>query len=133
MNNKECQAETEVQQSDAAEVTKSAHTCCNTNVVGGSFPLDPFLEVIRKRFPKYISVQETKCNALRKKHSALFRKQHYNDYCFIEYNEGCSFFSISIFKSDWKDFEKVENDFLDFSFSFAVTLKDVETIMNCIV
>ncbi len=97
-------------------------------------PLDNFIEKICKRFPKYISVEETKCNVMmRGKHSALFRKQHYNEYCFIEFDEGCHSYSLTIFKSDWKDFERIEGDFLNFSFSFAVTFQDVETIMNCIV
>lgn len=105
----------------------------NNHVSSSSFPLDAFAKVIRKSFHKSIFVEETKCNVLRKKHSLLFRKQHYNDYCFLEYTESCSCYSITIFKSDWKDFEKIEGDFLDFSFSFAVTLKDVKTIMNCLV
>ena len=34
MMNNERQAETEVQQSDGADVTMSGHTCCNTIVSG---------------------------------------------------------------------------------------------------
>ncbi len=133
MQNSNSNAGAAIDSSTTDEVTTSSQTIAKPNVVGSSFPLDPFIELIRKRFPKYISAEETKANVFRKKHSALFRKQHYNDYCFVEYTESCSCFSITIFKSDWKDFEKIEGDFLDFSFSFAVTLKDVETIMNCLV
>ena len=133
MQNSNSNAGTAADSTTTAEVTTSSQTITKPNVMCSSFPLDPFIEVIRKRFPKFINAEETKQNIFRKKHSALFRKQHYNDYCFLEYTESCSCFSITIFKSDCKDFEKIEGEFLDFSFSFAVTLKDVETIMNCLV
>ena len=96
------------------------------------FYFDEYVVLIRKRFPKYIFVEETKCNILRKKDSVLFRKEHYNEYCFLEYTKGCDCYSITLFKSNWKGFEEIEGDFLE-GISFAVTKGDLETIMNCVV
>lgn len=107
----------------------------NKGAVSGSsstLPLDEFVEIIRKRFPKYISPDDTRDNILRKKDSVLFRKEHYNEYLFLEYTRSCDSYSITLFKSDWKDFEKIECDFLE-GFSFAVNKSDLHVIMNCIV
>lgn len=116
--------------SDAAFV--ASHSCTDSNSIEQK-PLDAYVEIIRKRFPKYIYAEETKCNILRRIYSVLFRKEHYNEYCFLEYNKSCESYSLSFFKSDWKDFEKIETDFLYNSISFAVFKEDLETIMNCIV
>lgn len=81
---------------------------------------------------KYIPIQETKCNAL-KEHAVLFRKEDYVEYCYLEYNEGSDNVSITLFKSDWKGFEKIEDDFLE-RFSFAAKDRsETSVIMNTLV
>lgn len=97
-----------------------------------TLPLDAFVEIIRKRFPKYISPDDTKCNIFRKKDCVLFRKEHHNEYCLLKYTRGCDSYSITLFKSDWKDWERIEGDFLNNSFSFAVFKNDLQVIMDCI-
>ena len=95
-------------------------------------PLDEHVEIVSKRFPKYISIQETKCNAM-KEHGVLFKKAYYNEYCYLEYDKRSHCVLITLFKSDWKDFEKTEDDFLK-GFSFAVTDKsETFVIINTLV
>jgi len=129
-------AGTTVESSTNVEVEQVSQPIAKPNV-GGSFlskkPLDDYVDIIRKRFPKYISIEETKCNAMKQKYCALFRQEHYNEYCFIEYYEGSESYSITLFQSDWKDFERIESDFLNFKISFSVGLNDLKTIMNCMV
>ena len=97
-----------------------------------TLPLDEHIEIISTRFPKYIPIQETTCNAM-KGDAMLFKKEYYNEYCYLEYNKGSDSVSITLFKSDWKDFEKIENDFLE-GFSFVVKDKsETSVIMNTLV
>jgi hypothetical protein len=78
--------------------------------------INPYIDLVRKKFPKFISFEKTKDNVF--KNGFLFRKEHYNDYCFVEHHKSTDTIVFSIFKSDWKAFEKIEGDFLDQSFSF---------------
>ncbi|HEY5390729.1 MAG TPA: hypothetical protein VIJ57_01345 [Hanamia sp.] len=97
-----------------------------------TLPLDDHIEIVSTRFPKYVPIQETKCNAM-KEDAVLFKKEYYNEYCYLEYNKGTGRVSITLFKSDWKDFEKIEGDFLE-GFSFAVKDKsETSVIMNTLV
>lgn len=129
MQNNERQAGTEVQQSDAADVTmSSSHNA--KHLVGCCFssnhnekqkkvlPLDEHIEIVNKKFPKYIVIEETQCKAM-KSDAVLFKKQHYNEYCYLEYNKGCDAVSLTFFKCDWSSFEKIESEFLE-GFSFCV-------------
>lgn len=102
------------------------------NDISSKKPLDDFVEIIQKQFPKYVFIEETKENILRMEDSALFKKEGCNEYCFLEYKRNSGNFNITLFKSDSKDFEIIENHFLE-GLSFAVNKSDLETIMNCIV
>ena len=94
-----------------------------------TLPLDDHIEIVSKRFPKYIPIQETKCKAM-KEDAVLFKKEYYNEYCYLEKKKGSDCVLITLFKSDWKDFEKIEDDFLE-GFSFTVTDKsETSVIMN---
>ena len=95
-------------------------------------PLDDHIEIVSKRFPKYVHTQETKCSAM-EEDVVLFKKEYYNEYCYLEYTKGSDYISITLFKSDWENFEKIESDFLE-GFSFAVKDKSETTvIMNTLV
>ena len=97
-----------------------------------TLPLTDHIEIVSIKFPKYISIQETKCNVM-KRDAVLFRKEYYNEYCYLEYNKGSDCVTITLFKSDRKDFEKIEEDFLE-GFSFAVKDKsETSVIMNTLV
>ncbi len=78
--------------------------------------IESYIEIVRAKFPKSISIEKTKDNVFRD--GLLFRKEHYNDYCFVEYHKSTDSVVFSIFKSDWKTFEKIEGEFLDSAFSF---------------
>ena len=68
-----------------------------------------------------------------KEDAVLFKKEYYNEYCYLEYNKGTNRVSITLFKSDWKDFEKIEDDFME-GFSFAVKDKsETSVIINALV
>jgi hypothetical protein len=92
--------------------------------------INPYVDLVRKKFPKFISIEKTNGNAFAD--GLLFRKEHYNDYCFIEHHKSTDTIVFSIFKSAWKAFEKIEGDFLDHSVSFnfrdetqAITLMNI--------
>lgn len=92
--------------------------------------INPYVDLVRKKFPKFISIEKTDTNAF--SGGLLFRKEHYNDYCFVEHHKSTDTIVFSIFKSDWKAFHKIEGDFLDHSFSFnfkeeseAITLMNI--------
>ncbi len=78
------------------------------------------IEIIRKKFPKSITIEKTECNSLLNGNTdrLLLKKEHYNEYCLAEIPKGTGDFSFTIFKSDWKNFERIESDFMD-GFSFA--------------
>lgn len=102
-------------------------------LLAAAFPFS--LEIIRKRFPVSIDIQETECNLMLNGNSdrLLLKKEFYNEYCFVEIQKGTNGLGFTIFKSDWKDFEKIESDFQE-GFSFAVKDKsEVFTIMNTLV
>lgn len=93
------------------------------------------LEIIRKRFPVSVDIEETEWNLMKKfsYNRILLKKQHYNEYCFVELHKSTNGFGFTIFKSDWKDFEKIETDFEN---GFSFTPKDctqIEVIMNTLV
>lgn len=93
------------------------------------------LEIIRKRFPVSVDIKNTECNLMKNGnyYSMLLKKQHYNEYCFVEIHKATNGFGFTIFKSDWKDFEKIENDF-QYGFSFAPKdCTQIEVIMNTLV
>ena len=93
------------------------------------------LEIIRKRFPVSIDIEETELNMMKKcnYNRILLKKQHYNEYCLVELHKGTNSLGFTIFKSDWKDFEKIENDFQD-GFSFAPKdCTQIEVIINTLV
>lgn len=95
--------------------------------------LDFYFETIRKKFPKTITLEETEDNVFKREKSFLFKKQWYNDYLFLEYHKGTDDYTISLFKSDWIAFERIELDFLNEAITFTITKQDLETIINCIV
>lgn len=94
--------------------------------------LDEHIEIVLSKFPKYVPIQETKYSVM-KEDAVLFKKEHYNEYCYLEYNKRRDSISITLFKCDWKDFEKIEDDFLE-GFSFALKDKsETLVIMNALV
>jgi len=117
-----------------SEVSTTIETPAIGNVLlAAAFPFS--LEIIRKRFPVSIDIQETECNLMLNGNSdrLLLKKEFYNEYCFVEIQKGTNGLGFTIFKSDWKDFEKIESDFQE-GFSFAVKDKsEVFAIMNTLV
>jgi len=95
-------------------------------------PLDPIIEVVRVKFPKYVPIQETPYNAFDKS-GALYKKEHYNDYCFAEMNKESRGFIITLFQCDWKEFERIEDEFVHHSFSFEILYRtQAESILYCL-
>lgn len=93
------------------------------------------LEIIRKRFPVSVDIKNTEYNLMKKGnyYSMLLKKQHYNEYCLIEIHKGTNSFGFTIFKSDYKDFEKIETDFGN-GFSFAPKdCTQIEVVINTLV
>lgn len=93
------------------------------------------LEIIMKRFPKLITIDETECNSMQdcNHDRLLFKKEYYNEYCLVEIPKGVDDLSLTIFKSDWKDFERIESDFI-VGFSFAPKDKsETFVIMNTLI
>ena len=101
-------------------------------LLAAAFPL--LIEIIRKRFPVLIDIQETECNSMKNNHDRLLlKKEYYNEYCLVEINKGTQQLGFTIFKSDWKDFSKIESDFME-GFSFAPKERsEVFVIMNTLV
>lgn len=65
--------------------------------------------------------------------AVLFKKQFYNEYCYLEIDKGSGGVSFTLFKCDWSAFEKIEDEFLN-GFSFAVKDKsETFTIINTLV
>lgn len=93
------------------------------------------LEIIRKRFPVSLDIEETECKAMTNGNfdRLLFRKEFYNEYCLVEIHKGSRDFGITLFKSDWKSFEKIEGDFIE-GFSFKPKDKaETFVLMNVLV
>ena len=89
--------------------------------------------LVQKKFSKYVSIQETKCNAMKRGAGMLLKKQFYNEYCYLEYDQGSGGISLTFFKCDWSDFEKIETEFME-GFSFAVRDRiETGTIINALV
>ena len=91
-------------------------------------PLDSYTEQIKKKFPKHIPLEETEINIFNKA-GALFKQENYNTYCFLEPVE-CGI-AVSFFKCDWKPFEKIEDEYLDYSICFCfVTQEELGKILE---
>ena len=92
------------------------------------------LLIIRKKFPLVKEIEETEWNTmLQNQDRILLKKQHYNDYCFVEICKGTSALSFTIFKSDWIQFKKIESDMGE-GFSFAPKdEKETAVIINALV
>ena len=102
-------------------------------LLAAAFP--EHLEIIRKRFPKSVTIAETECNAmLNSNHDRLLlKKEYYNEYCLVELNKGSEDISFTIFKSNWNVFERIERDFME-GFSFAPKDKsETFVVMNTLV
>lgn len=98
-----------------------------------AFPIS--LEIIKKKFPISVEIQETECNSMMIGNidRLLFKSKYYNHYCFIEIVIKTYELRLTIFKSDHKNFEKIESDFLT-GFCFATKdKKDVNAIINSLV
>lgn len=96
-----------------------------------SKPLDELAQLVRTRFPKYVSIPDSKFNII-KKDGALWKKQHYNEYCYIRFSNDC--FEFTLFKCDWIPFDKIESAYMDDSTSFAIkNMDEVKVILNCLV
>jgi hypothetical protein len=94
---------------------------------------DKILAAVRARFPKSISIEETKYNTMKGK-GLLFRKSYNNDYCFLETNKGSKGIIITLFQSHWKNFDDIENDFDSDHFSFSVeSAEEIKFILNRLV
>jgi len=78
------------------------------------------LEIVRTKFPVSVDIQETECNSMTNGNHdrMLLKKEYYNEYCLVEIQKGTEQFHLTIFKSDWKDFERIESDFM-YGFSFV--------------
>jgi|GEM_PF-2283843 len=113
------------------ETTNNTPPIANV-LLAAAFPLS--LEMIKNRFPVSVEIKETECNTMKSNHDRLlFKKEHYNDYCLVEVHNGTQGLGITLFKSDWKDFEKIECDFME-GFSFAPKDKsETFVIMNTLV
>ena len=83
-----------------------------------SLPLDPHAEIINSKFPKYIPIEETECQAFNEK-GVLFKEPHQNNYCFLRLRPD-GFFELSLFKSDQSKFEKIEGDYLYNAITFKI-------------
>jgi len=115
------------------ETSLNHETTTIVNVLlAAAFPFS--LEIIRKRFPVSVEIKETECDTMKSNHDRLlFKKEHYNYYCLVEVQLGTQDLGITLFKSDWKDFEKIEYDFND-GFSFLPKDKsEIFVIMNTLV
>lgn len=96
-----------------------------------SKPLDGIVDLVRTRFPKYVSIPDSEFNII-KKDGALWKKQYYNEYCYVRFNNDC--FEMTLFKCDWKPFDKIEDAYSNDSTSFAIKdLNEVKVIINCLV
>jgi len=96
-------------------------------------PLDKHIEIVVKKFPKYVPIEETENNCFPMS-GILFKKEYYNEYAFLEVDRGSGTVSLTLFQSDWKQFEKIANDFVDGHVTFAVSTEgDTKTIINCLV
>jgi hypothetical protein len=91
-------------------------------------PLDPHIEVVNLKFPQYIPIEETEVQVL-KLSAILFKEKFYNNYCYLELkNDGQV--ELSLFKSDNKNFDKIEDDFLENKVTFKIeNVKETEIII----
>jgi len=75
---------------------------------------------IKSQFPINREIDNTESNTFFG--GELFKNEYYNDYCFVKLNKG--FCEISFFKSDNREIEKIEDDYLDFAVSFKIKEED---------
>lgn len=81
-------------------------------------PLDPHVEIIVRKFPKYIPIEETYAHVF-KIDAVLFRESHRNNYCYLELISS-GYVHLSLFKSNWNNYEMLEEDYLKTAVSFKI-------------
>lgn len=91
-------------------------------------PLDPHIEIVNQKFPQYIPIEETKAQVFNQA-AVLFKEKFQNNYCYLELKEGETI-ELTLFKSDYKHFDKIEDDFLQNGVSFKIiNIKQTEIII----
>lgn len=100
--------------------------------IAAALPLDEHIEIITTKFPIYVLIEETEANIMRSD-AVLFKKQFYNEYCYLAFDQESGGATFTLFKCDWPSFEKIEDEFLE-GFSFAVKDKsETLIILNALV
>ena len=84
-------------------------------------PLDPHIEIVNLKFPKYVPIEETDSKVFNQS-AVLFREKFQNNYCYLELKKDGTI-ELSLFKSDYKHFYKIEDDYLKNAVLFKI--KDV--------
>ncbi|MCF6365256.1 MAG: hypothetical protein L3J35_03545 [Bacteroidales bacterium] len=75
---------------------------------------------IQSKFPIKREIENTNSNTFFR--GELFKKEYYNDYCYVKLRKG--YCELSFFQSDNRQFEKIEDDYLDFAINFKIKEED---------
>lgn len=81
-------------------------------------PLTPHIEVVNLKFPQYIPIEETELQVFDLS-GVLFRAKFQNNYCYLKLKNDKKI-ELSFFKSDWKQFDKIEQDYLETAIRFNI-------------
>lgn len=91
-------------------------------------PLDPHIEIVNLKFSQYIQIEETEAQIFDLS-GVLFRAKFQNNYCYLKLRNDNKI-ELSFFKSDWKQFDKIEADYLETAIIFKIIdVKQTEIII----
>lgn len=91
-------------------------------------PLDKYIEIANKKFPKYIPIEETDCQSF-KLDSVLFREKFQNNYCYLELKGTTGKVIVSFFKCDSSVFDEIESSYLYTAISFEICSQDMAKVL----
>jgi len=90
---------------------------------------------VKARYPKPVTIEHTEQGIMvRQQGGLLFKKDHYNEFCYVRINPAGKAFEMSLFSCDWKGFDKIEGAYAEASISFNITtLVEAKTILTSLV
>lgn len=93
------------------------------------------IRIVEKKFPIKIEILKTECDSMTSGYddSLLFRRSYYNDYCLLSIRQISKLPVITLFHSDHKNFERIENDYLDGIVFIPNNDKEISIIIKTLV
>lgn len=86
------------------------------------------IEIVKAKFQQNIVIEETECQSMNPE-GFLFKETFENNYCYLRLRPN-GIIELSLFKSDYSQFEKIESDYLQLAIDFKI--HDIEQTRSII-